>query len=116
MIEEIPDLPPGVTGYRATGTVTPSDYRDTVLPALKANGSAGATRLLFVAGMDFEGYSGFEQAATGAPGTRLDRIAFVSDRQQYADAVKTFGWPYPEKAQVYPERSLDRAVEWLAED
>ncbi len=113
MIERIANLPDSVTGFRAKGTVTLSDYRETVLPVLEKLGKSG--HILYVAGPEFEGYSGFGRPAPGAASFGFDKLAFVSEHERYGDAVNAFGWPYAEKARVYSERALDDAVAWLEE-
>ncbi len=115
MIERIAALPDGVKGFRAHGTVTPSHYRETVLPELGAGGAEGGLRVLYVAGRDFERYSGFDRPSPESADLAFDKLAFVTDREHYGDAVHAFGWPLPRDARVYPERALDRAVAWLAE-
>jgi hypothetical protein len=48
MIERLANLPEGVTGFRAKGTVTPSDYERAVLPVLQKLGRG--SHILYVAG------------------------------------------------------------------
>jgi hypothetical protein len=36
MIDAIPDMPPGAFGFRVQGQIVPLDYRDVMLPPLRA--------------------------------------------------------------------------------
>jgi hypothetical protein len=114
MIERIANLPEGVTGFRAKGTVTPSDYEKAVLPVLQKLGDG--SNILYVAGSEFEGYSGFGKPTPGAAPFSFEKLAFVSEHERYGDAVNAFGWPFAEKARVYSERAVDDAVAWLTEE
>jgi hypothetical protein len=119
MLEMIPDLPGRIVGMRARGRVSAADFRDVFLPALAVPGPAeGKLNLLYVAGPDFEGY---ETGAAWDEGKRSARaslafgkIAFVSDRALYGDAVNAFGWAIPAAAMVYRFADIDRAIAWLA--
>lgn len=44
MIKELSDLPPGVVGFEAAGTLKAEDYRDVVLPALERAFASGEVR------------------------------------------------------------------------
>ena len=57
MIRELSDLPPGVTGFEATGTLKAEDYRDVVLPALERASASGEVRFVVVI-PEFHGMSG----------------------------------------------------------
>lgn len=41
MIKELGDLPAGVIGFEASGTMRAEDYRDVILPALERASAAG---------------------------------------------------------------------------
>jgi SpoIIAA-like len=48
MVEKIVDMPAGTIGFRASGKLTPEDYRDVLVPTLREAVDAGEVRMLFV--------------------------------------------------------------------
>ncbi len=47
MVEVVPDMPEGTLGFRAAGPLTAEDYREVLVPALKAAVDSGnGVRLL----------------------------------------------------------------------
>ena len=120
MIEPIPDLPEGVLGFTAKGTVTASDYETVLIPAVEqAFSHRGRIRLLYHLGPEF---SGFEAAAVWDD-TKLgfkhlagwERLALVSDVEWVRGAVKLFGLLIPGKIRVFHERELAEATRWVSE-
>ena len=70
MIERIEDMPAGTIGFRATGSVTGDEYRDTLLPPMRDVAEAGDVRMVFVAGPAFEKFEPralLEDTKTGSP-------------------------------------------------
>ena len=57
MIKELSNLPAGVVGFEATGTLKAEDYRDVVLPALEQALASGEVRFVIVI-PEFHGMSG----------------------------------------------------------
>jgi hypothetical protein len=57
MIKELSDLPAGVVGFEATGTLKAEDYRDVVLPALEQAFASGEVRFVIVM-PEYHGMSG----------------------------------------------------------
>ena len=57
MIKELSDLPAGVVGFEATGTLKAEDYRDVVLPALEQAFASGEVRFVIVM-PEFHGMTG----------------------------------------------------------
>ena len=57
MIKELSDLPQGVVGFEATGTLRAEDYRDAVLPALERASASGEVRFVVII-PEFHGMSG----------------------------------------------------------
>ena len=119
MIEIISDLPEGVVGASASGTVTAEDYESTLIPAVQAATSDGKkARFLLVFGDEFEGYdaqAAMDDARLGAHHwSDFERIAFVSDHSVYRSLVKGFGFLMPGEVRVFALADLDAAKEWLA--
>jgi hypothetical protein len=120
MVEQIPDLPDRVVGFRAKGTVTASDYECVVIPAVEALFSRHTqVRFLYHLGGDF---SGFEAAAVwddAKLGLKhlggWERIAVVSDVEWIRAAVKIFGFAIPGEIRVFHDRELAEATRWVSE-
>jgi hypothetical protein len=120
MVEQIPDLPANVLGFKATGTVTEKDYESVIIPAVEAQFSRqGKVRFLYYLGDDF---SGFEAAAMwddAKLGLRhlagWERIAVVSDVEWIRTAVKIFALVIPGHVRVFHNRELGEATRWITE-
>ena len=48
MVERIEDMPAGTIGFRASGKLTPEDYREVLVPTLRGAVDSGEVRMLFV--------------------------------------------------------------------
>jgi hypothetical protein len=53
MVERIDEMPAGTIGFRASGKLTPEDYRNVLVPTLREAVDSGEVRMLFVLS-DFE--------------------------------------------------------------
>lgn len=118
MIEIIADLPDGVLGLSATGTVTPDDYESTLIPAVQAATAGGLkARILFVLGEDFEGYAAEAAMDDARMGLHhwsdFERIALVTDHSVYRTLIKGFGFLMPGEVRVFAVADLESAKEWL---
>lgn len=120
MVEQIPNLPDNVLGFRAKGTVTASDYESVIIPAVEALFSRqDKVRFLYHLGEDF---SGFEAGAVWDD-TKLglkhlagwERMALVSDVEWIRAAVKIFGLAIPGHVRVFHNRELAKAIRWVSE-
>lgn len=120
MIEILQDLPPGVVGLRAVGTVTAADYREVLDPAIDA-ALAETGRLDFVIVIDEE----FDHYSLGAmledakllrrPLSAWDRAAFVTDRDVLTGLAVAFSGLVPGQFRVFPLARLDDAIAWVGE-
>jgi hypothetical protein len=120
VIELLQDLPPGVIGFRAVGTVTAADYREVLDPAIDA-ALAATGRLDFVIVIDEE----FDHYSLGAmledakllrrPLSAWDRAAFVTDRDLLTGLAVAFGGLVPGEFRVFPPARRDEAIAWVAE-
>jgi len=54
MIEPLQGMPDGTVGFRASGRVTREEYREMLLPAMRAVAEAGDVRMVFAVGPGFE--------------------------------------------------------------
>ena len=116
MIRVIEDMPPGTVGLEADGKVTEDDYRDVLVPAVRAALERGDVRLLFVLPDDTSYSPGAMWADTKLWAANLrawNRIAIVSDADWLEKGVKTFGWMMPGEVRVFDDDDVDDAKAWL---
>ncbi|MDQ8043707.1 MAG: STAS/SEC14 domain-containing protein [Solirubrobacteraceae bacterium] len=121
MIERIEDLPDGVTGLRAGGTLTKDDYVRVLEPALQEGVETGSLRLLFELD-DFEGLAEeawIEDVKTGLKAYAKQRkawhrFALVTDVEWVAKATKGFTWLIPGEAKVFSVAEGEAARAWVA--
>lgn len=117
MIEIIPDLPDGVLGLIASGTVTAEDYESILIPAVNEATASGRARVLLVFGDGFEGYSAdaaLDDMKLGAnTWGDFEKVAFVTDHSVYRNMVRGFGFLMPGEVRVYSMAELATAKEWL---
>ena len=119
MIRLLDGLPDGVIGFEAVGEVEAADYESVLDPAVAASVAANhKIRLLYVLGEEFEGYSGGAMWGDTKLGlknwTHFEKVAFVSDRKAYVDAVRAFGWLIPGEVKTFSLAESDAARTWVA--
>lgn len=120
MLERIADLPEGVVGVRAVGTVTKADYEQVIEPIFAEARQAGTKlRFLYEFGPDFERFSGdgaLEDARMGLSSLRLfEGIALVTDVSWLRQSVEFMAWLMPCPVRVFDDATLDEAANWLAD-
>ena len=117
MIKELTDLPPGVVGFEAAGTLRAEDYRDVVLPALERAFAGGEVRFVIVM-PEFGGMSGgalWQDLKVGVEHLRAwKRIALVTDIGWMRDMTALFGWMTPGQVKVFSLAQRDEALRWVA--
>jgi stage II sporulation SpoAA-like protein len=124
MIEELPDMPAGTVGFRATGDIRPADYEDVLRPRLKQalEDGQGLRTLYLVDGLDEVDPSAlWADAKLGYDaGIRHReawiRSAIVTDIHWMARAARLFAWMIPGEARVFPLAELEDAKVWIAGD
>jgi hypothetical protein len=120
MLEQLNDLPAGVIGFEAVGTIHSDDYDRVLRPAVEAAAAHEGVRLVYVFGDRFEGYSSgatWEDAKLGLGNARSwERTAIVSDHEWAEHLVKALGWLMPGKVRHFEQRALPDAIAWAAED
>ncbi|WES64221.1 STAS/SEC14 domain-containing protein [Microbacter sp. GSS18] len=119
MIEQIPDLPDGVLGFRAVGAVSSDDYRSVMDPAIDAAVAAHQRlNIVFVFGDDFERYTlgGMWQDAMldHEPRQAWGRIALVTDHSLIAEIVHGLAFLFPGEVKFFPTSGERDAVAWAA--
>jgi hypothetical protein len=121
MLNRMRDLPDGVIGFSAEGTVTDDDYKSVLMPeveeALKAGGKI---RLLYVLGPEFTKYAPSAMWDDTLFGARhyfdFEKIACVTDHGVYAAMVRSFNFLIPAAVKVFPVAELESAKAWLVEE
>jgi hypothetical protein len=117
VIEELSDLPPGVIGFEAAGTLSAEDYRDVILPALERASASGEVRFVIVI-PEFHGMSGgalWQDLKMGVEHLRAwKRIAVVTDIEWVDHMITLFGWMTPGEVRHFPLAQRDEAIAWAA--
>ncbi|MGA9876620.1 MAG: STAS/SEC14 domain-containing protein [Solirubrobacteraceae bacterium] len=124
MIETIANMPDGIFGFRAHGNITPQDYRDVMLPPLRAAVEAGEQlRVLIAVGPEFREEPAAIWEALKADvelGLRhrqaWERVAVVSDMGWVRRASELFAWMMPGEIRAFQEPELESAKTWLSAD
>lgn len=118
MIEPLENLPDGVIGFRAVGTIEPDDYKDVLDPAIDAATQGGEkVRLVYVIGDDFDRYTVgalWQDSKLGA-GHNIrswERVAFVTNHDWLGHAAALFAPVIPGEIKVFPLEEQDAAVAW----
>jgi hypothetical protein len=119
MIDRLKDLPPGVDGVRARGTVTKEDYQQVIEPILDEARSQGRRlRFLYHLGPEFEGFTpgtAWEDARVGWQYLRLfERCAVVSDIRWVREASRFMGALLPCPVEVFGNDGWREALAWLS--
>ena len=120
MIELIEDLPDGVVGIEAVGTVTSEDYERVVAPAVeRALATGGKIRLLHVIGDRVERHTVealWEDTRLGLSNVRsIERIAVVTDVARFRALVKGAGWALPGELKLFSNAERADAITWISE-
>jgi hypothetical protein len=122
MIEPLEGMAPGTIGFRVTGHLSADDYREVLLPPLRAAAEAGDVRMVFAVGPDFERFEAGALAVDTKAGITLGighphawkRIALVTDVDWIGNVLHMFAWLVPGEVKLYPLEGLDDAKDWVA--
>jgi hypothetical protein len=121
MIELLPDMPAGVTGFRVSGRLRGEDLRD-FKPALDDLVKSGEIRIVEMIDPDYEGFGpgGMVEDLKMGFGVLIHhysafkRIAVVSDKDWIAHALHVFAWMVPGELALFGLDEIERAKEWAA--
>ena len=108
MIEELPDMPEGVTGIRVSGRLLGDELRE-LKPAMDELLKTGEIRIVEVIASDYEGFGpgGLVEDLKLGFGTVLPhhsafkRIAVVSDKEWVAHTLHALAWIVPGELAVF---------------
>jgi hypothetical protein len=120
MIEQLPNLPAGVLGFRMHGIVTAEDYENIMVPDIEAAFALNRKlRSIIHIGDDFTGFApgamwddvklGFRHI------TGWDRTALVTDVGWVRFMSVTFGFVMPTHFKLFANDQLDEAMRWVTE-
>ena len=120
MLSVMKDLPKGVVGFSAEGTVTAEDYKRILIPAVEdALEGGGKIRFLYYLGPGFKGYAAGAMWDDTMFGARhyfdFEKIACVTDHEIYATMAQSFGFLMPAAVRTFAVKDLEAAKAWLAE-
>jgi hypothetical protein len=120
MLDLIRDLPAGVVGVRAHGTITADDYQQVLVPAFDAAAQASGTgkvRVLYVLGADTPDFTASAMWADAKLGLgrigSWERIAMVTDADWIRNSVKALAWAIPGDVRVFASTAEDDARAWV---
>jgi hypothetical protein len=116
MVETLDGMPSGTLGFRAAGELTADDYRDVLVPALKAAVESGSLRVVFVIGPEYEGFDfgAVKEDVKGLAPLAFEhrdawkRVAAVTDVEWLAKAVQAFRWLMPGEGEGLRARRAGR--------
>jgi hypothetical protein len=118
MIEQLPNLPAGILGFRMRDIVTADDYESVMVPDIEAAFALNRKlRLVIHVGDDFTGF---------APGAMWDdvklgfrhisgweRTALVTDIGWMRVMSSMFGFAMPTHFKLFSDAEFDAALRWL---
>jgi hypothetical protein len=115
-------MPEGTLGFRATGRVTRDEFRDVLLPPVRAAAEAGDVRMVFAVGPGFERFELGALAEDTKAGITVGlghphawtRLALATDVDWIANVWHMSTWLMPGHVKVYGLDKLDDAKSWVA--
>ncbi len=118
MIERLKDLPSGIDGAKAIGTITKEDYERVFVPLLEeARREGRRVRFLYQFGPEFEGFTpsaAWADANIGLHSMRLfDGCAVVTDVAWIRESTRLAGFFMPCPVRMFGNKEFDEAVAWL---
>jgi hypothetical protein len=125
MVEQLPDMPPGVLAFRASGKITRDEYHDVLMkPIYEALERGDRLDLVFEAAPDFAGLDlgalWEDLQAAGSVGLKhrkaWGRMAMITDQDWIRHGVSAFGWISPGELRVFEPAQRDEAIAWVAAD
>jgi stage II sporulation SpoAA-like protein len=120
MIEQIPNLPAGTLGFRATGTVTAADYESVLVPDIEAAFAINRKlRLLYHVAPGFDSFEVGAMWDDAKLGLRhfsgWDRVALVTDVAWLRGLAGAMRMLLPGELRLFANADLDEATAWIAE-
>jgi hypothetical protein len=120
MIEELQDLPAGVTGIRVSGRVTADDFHQ-FRPTLDRMLDSDDIRFVEVIGPDYEGFGPgalFADVKMGFSTLKhlraFTRTAVVTDIEWMIHTLQALAWMIPGEVALFGLDQLEDAKQWAA--
>lgn len=120
MIEEMQDMPAGVTGIWVSGRVTADDFHQ-FKPTLDRMLESDEIRLIEVIGPDYEGFgpgaffADLKMGLGTLPHLRaFTRTAVVTDKEWMIHAVHALTWIIPGEVALFSLDQIKDAKQWAA--
>lgn len=120
MIEELQDMPAGVSGIRVSGRIGADDFRR-FRPTLDRMLDTDEIRFVEVIGPDYEGFgpggllADFKQGLSTMKHLRaFKRTAVVTDKEWMGHAVHAMAWLIPGEVELFGLDELEAAKQWAA--
>ena len=119
----MPDLPAGILGYRASGTISSNEYRQMIEPIYAALERGARLNIYFELTDDFHGLDlgalWQDMKAAGSVGLKhrssWQRMALVTDKDWVKHGASAFGWLAPGELRLFESSEQDAARAWLGE-
>jgi len=119
MIQQIPDLPLNMVGFRASGEVTKDDFeivKDKVSELVANTGKLNYLLYLHNSPSDFTIGAWLQDALLGIQNiTKWNRAAIISDSETVDNFTTVFSKIMPGEFKVFPKAEYDKAVDWTSE-
>jgi hypothetical protein len=120
MIEEMQDVPAGVTGIRVSGRVTAEDFHQ-FKPTLGRMLASDDIRFIEVIGADYQGFgpgalfADLKMSLGTLPHLRaFKRIAVVTDTEWMLRALHALAWIIPGEVAIFGLDQIEDAKLWAA--
>ena len=122
MIEELQNMPAGVSGIRVSGRVTAEDFHK-FKPTMERMLDSKDIRFVEVIGPDYEGFGSgglladIRQGFRNLPHLRaFRRTAVVTDKEWIAHTLHALAWMIPGEVALFGLDELEAAKQWAAAD
>jgi len=122
MVERVADLPDGVLGFRATGTITRDEYRELMEPIYATLERGEKLNIYFELADAFHGLDlgalWEDMKAAGSVGLKhrssWQRMAVVTDKDWIRHAAAAAGWLAPGELRLFAPGETAAAKAWVA--
>jgi hypothetical protein len=120
VIEELQDMPAGVSGIRVSGRVTAEDFRQ-FKPTMERMLDSDDIRFVEIIGPDYEGFgpggllADIKQGFSNVKHLRaLTRTAVVTDKEWIGHTIHALAWMIPGEVALFGLDELEAAKQWAA--
>lgn len=119
MIQQIPDLPFNMVGFRSSGEVTKDDFeivKKQVSELVAKTGKLNYLLYLDNSPSDFTIGAWLQDALLGINNlTKWNRAAIISDSETVDNFTTVFSKIMPGEFKVFPKAAYETAVDWASE-